>query len=99
MKTIITMLLLTAIGYYVYSINAQVESVKSLCAQYKEGSTAEGIAENAKKHSIEFRGPYEIKELPGVKRVILCAHLSMCDTSCEIQYKDNKVIKNNFIQF
>ncbi len=38
-------------------------------------------------------GPFEVKNRPRTQQALFCAVLTMCDTSCWVEYQDNRVIK------
>lgn len=87
-------LLMLGLGVYIYCLNGQISDIEEVCSLFPEG-TAPGVWKDIEEqYSVKLMGPFEISDKTGVERVIFCAHLTMCDTSCNIEYQDNKVIKS-----
>ncbi len=44
-------------------------------------------------YSVKLMGPFDVKDKPGTQQAIFCAVLTMCDTSCSVEFQNNRVIK------
>lgn len=95
MKKKVIILFLGAIGLYVYFINKQMNDIKAVCSLYPVGASMEGIEDVAKRYSIKYMGSFEVNDNPGAMSVIFCAPLTMCDVSCNLVYKNNKIIRSD----
>jgi hypothetical protein len=82
------------IGLYVYSINKQIDDIENICSLYPVNAPSRGISDIATKYSVKYMGSFEVEENTGIMRATFCAPLTMCDTSCSLEYKDNKIIKS-----
>ena len=94
-KTLSTVGLLTAIGIgaYVYSINDQISDIKEVCSLFPEGTDVGDLRDIENKYSVKLMGPFDVKDKPGTQQALFCAVLTMCDTSCWVEYQNNRVIK------
>jgi len=94
-KTLSTVGLLTAIGIgaYVYSINDQISDIKEVCSLFTEGTDVGDLRDIENKYSVKLMGPFDVKDKPGTQQALFCAVLTMCDTSCWVEYQNNRVIK------
>ena len=87
-------LLTLGVGIYISCLYGQVSDVDELCSLFPEGATSANWKGVEDRYSVKLMGPIEVPDKPGVERVIFCAYLTMCDTSCNIEYRDNKVTKS-----
>ncbi len=95
LKALSTFGLLTAIGIgaYVYSINDQISDIEEVCSLFPEGAFVGDLKEIENKYSVKLMGPFDVKDKPATQQAIFCAVLTMCDTSCWVEYQNNRVIK------
>ncbi len=95
LKALSTFGLLTAIGIgaYVYSINDQISDIDEVCSLFPEGMAVGDLKEIENNYSVKLMGPFDVKDKPGTQQAIFCAVLTMCDTSCSVEFQNNRVIK------
>lgn len=89
----IGIIVLILFAYSIGNILLQTKHAKTLCSSYKVGDHMPSIEKLASEYSLHPKGPYEIKERPGFQQVIFCAPATMCDDSCRITFKDEKIIE------
>lgn len=95
MRTLLKLILLIfcGLGIYITSTIIQSRAAAKLCARYPIGSQIENLDNLDGTHFLTQMGPIEDPKLPGVEKVIFCASLTMCDTSCSLTI-ENGLIKN-----
>ncbi len=81
------------VGAYVYAVNDQISDIETLCSFFTEGADVGDLNELEKNYSVKLMGPFEVKNRPRTQQALFCAVLTMCDTSCWVEYQDNRVIK------
>lgn len=91
---LIGLLMAVGIGVYIYCFNGQISDIDEVCSLFPEGAAPGDWKAIEDRYSVKLMGPVEVSDNPGVERVIFCAHLTMCDASCNIEYQDNKVTKS-----
>ncbi len=91
LPVIVGLLIVLAIGFYVYSINKQISDVNEVCSLFPKGAKIGDLKEVEKRYSVRLRGPYEAKERPNSQFAIFCAHLTMCDAACMVEFKNGIV--------
>ena len=94
MKTfkIAGLLLITGIGFYIFSIYNQISDVAEVCALLTPGSTVEKLKEIESNYSLKLRGPFELNNKPGELHAIFCSELTLCETACSIEIKNDIII-------
>ena len=60
---------------------------------YPKGASVGNFQEIDRKYSVQFMGLSKISDDPETKRALFCATLTMCDTSCSIEFQGEKVTK------
>ena len=89
----IGLLLVGGIVAYILVLIAQGHAAEDLCDKYAVGSTIEDLENLDGTFLLTRKGPMDVREDPGTQRVIFCAALTVCDTSCSLDIKD-RVVKN-----
>jgi hypothetical protein len=87
------LLMVMGIGAYVYSINDQISDVEEVCSLFPEGAVVGDLKAIENSYSVKLMGPFGVKDKPGTQQAIYCAVLTMCDTSCSVEFQNNRVIK------
>ena len=87
-------LLTLGVGIYISCLNGRISDINEVCSLFPEGAAPGDWKGIENRYSVKLMGPVEVPDKPGVERVIFCAHLTMCDTSCNIEYQDNNVTKS-----
>ena len=80
-------------GAYIYSINDQISDIDKVCSLFPEGTAVGDLKEIENKFSVKLMGPFDVKDKPGTQQAIFCAALTLCDTSCSVEFQNNKVTK------
>jgi len=93
---LIGFLILIGFGVYVYALLDQTQSVANLCDSYPAGSQIENLEKLEKSYGLKLIGPIDIGNKPGTQKAIFCAVLSMCDTSCTIEFQNGRVTHSNY---
>ena len=95
MKTVSTIgvAIVIGVGAYIYSINDQISDIEEVCSLFPEGTVVEDLKEIEINYSVKLMGPIDVKDKPGTQQAIFCAVLTMCDTSCRVEIKNDRVIK------
>ncbi len=87
------MAIVFGIGAYIYSINDQITDIEEVCSLFPEGAAVGDLKEIENKYSVKLMGPFDVKEKSGTQQAIYCAVLTMCDTSCRVEFQNETVIK------
>ena len=90
-------LLFLGFGVYIYSLHNQISDINEVCSRFPVGAPKGNLEEIEKQYSVQFMGVSRAREQPGTETAIFCAPLTMCDTSCRIEFTDNKVTKATVI--
>jgi hypothetical protein len=90
------LLLVSGVVAYVLVLMAQNHAAVNLCDSYATGSRIEDLEDLDGSFFLTRMGPFEIPENPGTQRVIFCATLTMCDTSCSLEIWDRVVVNARF---
>ena len=90
---IVGLLVLGGIAAYVMLLFAQRNAAAELCDRYPVGSSIEDLDDLDGTLLLTRMGPLDDPENPGTERVIFCAGLTMCDTSCSLEIRDRVVTK------
>ena len=85
------LVLVGGVVVYVLILIAQTHAAANLCDSYAVGSTIENLENLDDTFLLTRMGPLDVPENPGTQRVIFCAGLTMCDTSCSLEIKDRVV--------
>lgn len=95
MKTLSTvgLAIVLGIGAYVYFINNQISDIEELCSLFPEGTVVGDLKEIENNYSVKLMGPFAVEDKPETQQALFCAVLTMCDTSCRVEFKNDKVIK------
>ena len=88
---IVGLLVLGGIAAYVMLLFAQRNAAAELCDRYPVGASIEDLDDLEGTFLLTRMGPLDDPEKPGTQRVIFCAGLTMCDTSCTLEIKDRVV--------
>ena len=88
---VIGLLVLGSIAAYVLLLSAQRNAASELCARYSVGASIEDLDDLDGTFLLTRMGPMDDPENPGTQRVIFCAGLTMCDTSCTLEIEDRVV--------
>ena len=88
------LLILAGMGAYIYSIIDQAADVDAVCLHFPKGTPVGDLKTFEERYSVKLMGPFEVKDQPGTHRATFCATLTMCDTSCTIEYRNNVVIES-----
>ena len=90
------LLLLGGIAAYVLVLMAQSDAAANLCENYAVGSTIADLEHLDGTFLLTRMGPFDVPKDPGTQRVIFCASLTMCDTSCSLEVVDHVVKSAEF---
>lgn len=85
------LLITCGVGVYVSVLVAQTRAAAKLCDSYPVGSGIEDLATLEGTFFLTQMGPTDDPDSPGTKRVIFCASLTMCDTSCSLEVENGLV--------
>ena len=64
-----------------------------MCSLFSEGAAVGDLEKIEGKYSVKLMGSSDVKDKSGTQQVIFCAVLTMCDTSCSVEFQNNRVIK------
>ena len=64
-----------------------------MCSLFPEGTAVGDLKEIENNYSVKLMGPFDVKDKQGTQQAIFCAVLTMCDTSCSLEFQNNRVIK------
>ena len=87
----IGLLVLIGIAAYTGFSIAQSRVANKLCDRYTVGSTIEDPSDLDGTLLLTRMGPFDVQEKPGTQRVMYCAGLTMCDSSCTLEIRDHVV--------
>lgn len=89
-------LALVGVGFYVFSFSRSAINVAEICEEFPVGAPIYDVSEIGNRHGIKAMGPFDIKESPGTRKIIYCSVLTMCDTSCAIEFKNGQVTSSSY---
>lgn len=94
-KTVSALGLLIAIGIgaYVYAVNDQITDIEEVCSLFPAGADIGDLKALENRYSVKLMGPFDVDNKPGAQQALFCAVLTMCDTSCWVEYQHNRVIR------
>jgi len=95
-RTVIGLLILFGIAYYLYAMWRQTTEIQELCALYSLGTKVESIRDRGLDFGVQVMGPFKVREQPGAQSYVFCAPLTMCDVSCAVKIKDRLVISSDY---
>ena len=72
--------------------------VEEICNLSKVGSIQPNVEWLEKQYSVHIVGPHRLNENQTEESLIICAPLTMCETSCSIKIEANKVIESVFYE-
>jgi hypothetical protein len=87
-------LIVIGVGFAIYSLSKQISDVAKVCALFAEGAAVGDLGGIEDRFSVQLMGPFEVSGKPGTQQVVFCAALTMCDTSCSVEFKNDKVTKS-----
>lgn len=95
MKTIsiLGLVLVIGIGAYVYLLSDQVSNVGKVCSIFLKEAPVGNLKQIAMNYSLDLRGPITVKNKPDTQMAIFCAPLTLCDSSCNIEFQNGQVVK------
>ena len=85
------LLLACGIAIYVALFLVQTRAAGNLCNRYPAGTRVNEIETLEDTVFLTKMGPFVDRDDPGAQKVIFCAALTMCDTSCSLEIKDGVV--------
>lgn len=91
------MVLLAAIGLYVFLISASGRAAADLCGSHPVGFAIDDFEAMEGSFLLKRMGPVPDPDRPGARYAIFCASLTMCDTSCRLAVKDGVVVEARFL--
>ena len=80
-------------GAYIYAYNKQLADVEEVCSLFSKGEAVGDLREIENRYSLKLMGPYAVKSQPETQQAIFCASLTMCDTSCGIEFRNDRVTR------
>ena len=92
-------LVVAGIAVYVSVLIAQNQAAAELCDSYPVGSRIEDLANLSGTFFLTRMGPITDPTNPAVQKVIFCASMAMCDTSCSLELEDRVVTSARFLDF
>lgn len=85
------LLIVCGLGVYISVLVAQTRAAANLCDSYPGGSRIEDLATLEGTFFLTQMGPIDDPNISGTQKVIFCASLTMCDTSCSLEIEDGVV--------
>lgn len=87
------------IAVYVLILLAQGQAAANLCNNYPAGSRIDDLGKLEGTFLLTQMGPLEDPGKPGAQKIIFCASLTMCDTSCSLEIEDRVVKSARFSDY
>jgi len=87
------------IAVYISVLIAQGRAAADLCDSYPVGSRIEDLENLSGTFFLTRMGPINDPTNPGAQKVIFCASMAMCDTSCSLEIEDRVVTSARFSDF
>jgi hypothetical protein len=84
------------VGLFIFIAFASHRAAANLCKNHPVGSPMTNIEDLEGTLFLTRMGPHPNFDQPGVRDVMFCASLSMCDTSCSFKVRDGLVIEATF---
>ncbi|NND72991.1 MAG: hypothetical protein HKN43_15560 [Rhodothermales bacterium] len=91
--TTIGLFLILAVGTYVYLLASQISDVDEVCALFPEGAVIGNLKEIEDNYSLKLMGPFAVRNKSDTQEAVFCASLTLCDTSCSVEYRNGRVTK------
>ncbi len=86
------LLLFAGVVLYLALVLAQERAAEALCAANPPGTAVSDVMAHPGTFLLSPRGPLSDPHRPDVERVIYCAALTLCDTSCRLEFRHGVVI-------
>lgn len=94
-KLLICLVLVIGLGYNIYLSLGQTQDITDICNRYSPDTTIDGLLQVQNNYDITMKGPYGTQQDTKGQKIIFCADLTLCETSCEIYYKADRVIQSH----
>ncbi len=91
--SIIGLVLVFGIATYAYLLTKQIADVEALCSAFTEGAAVGDLRGLEDRYSLKLMGPFAVQDKPGTQEAIFCASMTLCDTSCSVEFQDGRVTK------
>ena len=92
-------LLVVGVGGTIYFLNEQISDIDSVCALFPVGAPVGDLTKIEADYSVQFMGIFTDNKKPGTQKALFCASLTLCDTSCSVEFKNNKVTASGVVKF
>jgi len=83
---------------YSFTLWMQTKQVRETCSEIKLGMEMPSTTELDENLWLTVMGPFENTDTKNM-HVVLCSTAAMCDTSCNITYKNNIVIEAKYVNY
>ena len=93
------LLMVGGFAVYISILLAQSRAAVNLCDNYPVGSRVEDLENIEGTFLLARMGPLDDPNNPGTQKMIFCAPLTMCDTSCSIEIEDRVVKSAKFSDY
>ena len=85
--------LVLGVGSYAYLFYKQISDVEEVCSLFPTGQVVGNLEEIENNYSLQLMGPFAVNDKPQTQQAIFCASITMCDTSCSIEFQNNRVTR------
>lgn len=93
------LILVCVIAVYISVLTAQSRAAANLCENHPVGSRIKNFENLEGTFALTQMGPIDDPGKPGAQKVIFCAALTMCDTSCSLEIEDGLVVRASFSDY
>ena len=90
------LLMLFGMGLYTFLLLAQGRAAADLCDNHPAGSRVENLEDLEGTFFLTRMGPIPNPKEPGTEKVIFCAGLTMCETSCRLEIENGRVTRARY---
>ena len=94
-RNFIGLIMVASIATYLYVMIDQISDVEAVCALFPAGAAVGNLKAIESEYSVRYMGSFEFGDDPGTQRAVFCASLAMCDNSCNVEYRNDTVIKSH----
>ncbi len=87
----IMLMLISVVGIYLVVLFAQIRAAANLCDSFPIGSQIESLEDIGGTFLLTRMGPLRDPTRSGAEKVVFCASLTICETSCRLEIEDGRV--------
>ena len=82
---------IVGVGAYAFFLVKQLADVDEVCSLFRQGAAVGELQRIEEDYSLKLMGPFALRNKAGTQQAIFCASLTLCDTSCSVEFRNGRV--------